>query len=305
MTDLLTGPLAYIPGISFEDVNGNNIYDPGIDVPIDTAYSFRGPLGVPIYPGAKNLILTSSVYYFGGDANLGDPPSKTAARNNQMGLTRSGNTIDPCNWSYGYVFGGVPCGDVNPFFWSSGDPVLNIGWISIIEGDERNIQTSGPFELVKDKEIEILAAFEVGQGDSALGSITTAKNISDETQEFYEDNFGYPYVLNIRDKNSMKINYSLSQNFPNPFNPSTKIKYSVPHLSEVQIKVYDILGNEIETLVYGEKPAGIYEVTWNSVNLPDGKAGLPSGVYFYQLKATPVGGQAGSFIETMKMVLLK
>jgi len=59
-----------------------------------------------------------------------------------------------------------------------------------------------------------------------------------------------------------------------------------------------VLGNEIATLVNEEKPVGTYELTWNAVN-------LPSGVYFYQLRATPNGGQAGSFVETKKMLLLK
>ena len=95
------------------------------------------------------------------------------------------------------------------------------------------------------------------------------------------------------DENDDKIpnEFSLSQNYPNPFNPSTKIKYSIPYSSKVFIKVFDILGNEIETLVNEEKSVGTYELTWNATN-------LPSGVYFYQLKA-------GSFIETKKMILLK
>ncbi|MCU0344521.1 MAG: T9SS type A sorting domain-containing protein, partial [Ignavibacterium sp.] len=76
-----------------------------------------------------------------------------------------------------------------------------------------------------------------------------------------------------------------------PFNPSTKIKYSIPQLSNVVIKVFDILGNEIETLVNEEKSAGTYEVIWSASQ-------LPSGVYFYQLKA-------GDFISTKKMILLK
>jgi len=85
--------------------------------------------------------------------------------------------------------------------------------------------------------------------------------------------------------------FLLSQNYPNPFNPSTKIKYSVPQSSQVQIKVFDVLGNEIETLVNEEKPVGTFELNWYAEN-------LPSGVYFYQLKA-------GSFIETKKMVLIR
>lgn len=85
--------------------------------------------------------------------------------------------------------------------------------------------------------------------------------------------------------------FLLSQNYPNPFNPSTTIKYSVPQTSQVQIKVFDVLGNEEETLVSEEKPTGTYELTWDAGN-------FPSGVYFYQLRA-------GDFIQTRKMILLK
>ena len=87
------------------------------------------------------------------------------------------------------------------------------------------------------------------------------------------------------------VEFLLSNNFPNPFNPSTKIKYSVPLSSNVELKVYDVLGNEIETLVNEEKLVDSYEITWNAGQ-------LPSGVYFYQLKA-------GDFISTKKMILMK
>jgi hypothetical protein len=83
----------------------------------------------------------------------------------------------------------------------------------------------------------------------------------------------------------------LSHNHPNPFNPITTIKYQIPDLSFVSLKIYDILGNEITTLVNEEKPAGTYEVEFAGT-------GLPSGIYFYQLRA-------GSFVEIKKMVLMK
>ncbi len=89
--------------------------------------------------------------------------------------------------------------------------------------------------------------------------------------------------------------YSLSQNYPNP---STKIKYSIPQSSQVIIKVFDVLGSEILILVNEEKNTGTYELTWNAEN-------LPSGIYFYRLQALPTGRQAGSFVETKKMVLLR
>ena len=101
-------------------------------------------------------------------------------------------------------------------------------------------------------------------------------------------------IVNVEDvikSNSMPTEFSLSQNYPNPFNPATRINYSLPYKSLVQIKLYDVLGNEVATIVNEEKPAGIYEVEF------DGNR-LSSGVYFYQLSA-------GSFIETKKMILLR
>ncbi|MHB8338706.1 MAG: T9SS type A sorting domain-containing protein [Ignavibacteriaceae bacterium] len=86
-------------------------------------------------------------------------------------------------------------------------------------------------------------------------------------------------------------NFSLEQNYPNPFNPVTTINYTVASKDLVSIKVYDVLGNEIATLVNEEKPAGSYSVNFNGNK-------LSSGVYFYRM-------QAGSFVETKKLILMK
>jgi hypothetical protein len=96
-----------------------------------------------------------------------------------------------------------------------------------------------------------------------------------------------PSVNDIRKLNA----YNLEQNYPNPFNPNTTINYQIPELSFVTLKVYDVLGSEITTLVNEEKPVGSYEVEFDATI-------LSSGVYFYRL-------QAGSFVETKKMVLMK
>jgi hypothetical protein len=85
--------------------------------------------------------------------------------------------------------------------------------------------------------------------------------------------------------------FNLSQNYPNPFNPSTTIKYSIPKQSDVTIKVYNILGKEILTLVNENKLQGNYTIEFNANN-------LASGVYFYQLKTN-------NFIQTKKMLLMK
>jgi hypothetical protein len=91
--------------------------------------------------------------------------------------------------------------------------------------------------------------------------------------------------------NQIPQKYALNQNYPNPFNPSTIIKYQVPELSYLTIKVYDVLGSEISSLVNEEKPAGSYEVEFDGT-------GLTSGIYFYQL-------QAGDYTDTKKMILLR
>jgi hypothetical protein len=93
--------------------------------------------------------------------------------------------------------------------------------------------------------------------------------------------------------------YTLSQNHPNPFNPVTRIKYSVPVKGYVSLKVYNLLGQEVATLFAGIKQPGDY------VAIFDG-SGLASGIYMYQLKAQPTGNtQAKKSLITKKLVLLK
>jgi hypothetical protein len=96
--------------------------------------------------------------------------------------------------------------------------------------------------------------------------------------------------------NNLPIEFLLSQNYPNPFNPSTTIRYSIPTSSLVTLKVYDVLGNMVSTLVNEEKPKGRYEVNFSTTG--ENAYNLPSGIYFYRL-------QAGSYVETKKMILLK
>ncbi len=93
------------------------------------------------------------------------------------------------------------------------------------------------------------------------------------------------------DGGNISIEYLLSQNFPNPFNPSTTITFGLPSKSFVSLKVFDGLGREVSNLVSEELPAGTYSREWAGTY-------LSSGVYFYRL-------QAGSFIEIKKLILLR
>jgi murein tripeptide amidase MpaA len=124
----------------------------------------------------------------------------------------------------------------------------------------------------------------------------------------FDGSFTYSEIIEV--EIDALTEFTLEQNYPNPFNPTTKIKYTVPNVIAnpdkigmkqsqlVTLKVYDILGNEIATLVNEEKPAGNYEVEFSSHSGLSGIRDLPSGIYFYTLSA-------GNYFTTKKMVLLK
>jgi hypothetical protein len=105
----------------------------------------------------------------------------------------------------------------------------------------------------------------------------------------FDGSYKYSTVVEI-DFNFIH-DYNLSQNFPNPFNPTTNIKFAISDFGFTTLKIYDVLGNEIATLVNEEKAPGVYEVVFDAV-------GISSGIYFYQLRA-------GTFSETKKLVLLR
>jgi len=105
----------------------------------------------------------------------------------------------------------------------------------------------------------------------------------------------YGLLTGVEQQPTQPTEFMLEQNYPNPFNPSTRIQYTIGSRQFVQLKVYDVLGNEIATLVNDEKEPGIYETEFNpasSIKNPT------SGIYFYKLTA-------GDFIQTKKMILMK
>ena len=98
-------------------------------------------------------------------------------------------------------------------------------------------------------------------------------------------------LTNLEEEENTVLNFQLSQNYPNPFNPTTSIEYQVASIEKVSIKVYDVLGREITTLVNEQKAPGNYSVTFDASD-------LSSGIYFYQINA-------GEFNQTRKMILMK
>ncbi|MBK7228839.1 MAG: T9SS type A sorting domain-containing protein [Ignavibacteriales bacterium] len=128
-------------------------------------------------------------------------------------------------------------------------------------------------------------------GDSCLLKITNF-----EDSDIFDVSDSTFKIQNINDTEEIKnkhFYYSLSQNYPNPFNPSTIISYQLPKACNVTLKVFDVLGREVATLVDEYRNAGSYDVEFSIENLE-----LSTAIYFYQLKA-------GEFVETKKMLLLK
>jgi len=98
-------------------------------------------------------------------------------------------------------------------------------------------------------------------------------------------------ILGIDPYSVIPTDYNLGQNFPNPFNPSTNIKFGLPKSSDVKLKIYDILGNEVSTLINNRLNPGTFEVHWDASR-------FASGVYFYKL-------EADGFVQTKRMLLVK
>jgi hypothetical protein len=119
----------------------------------------------------------------------------------------------------------------------------------------------------------------------------------------FDGSFTYSDIIEVEVETPME--FSLEQNYPNPFNPSTKIKFTIPFVEThrdasllVILKVFDVLGNEVATLVNEAKPAGNYEIEFSMGSHSGNVRNLTSGIYFYKL-------QVGNFVQTKKMVLIK
>ena len=145
--------------------------------------------------------------------------------------------------------------------------------------------------------------------------IKSGNSVKGGLLDYNFDNITFNSTTDVEPENNTPKDYSLSQNYPNPFNPSTTINYTIPTLpissplvkgrteeGFVVLKVYDILGNEVATLVDEEKAPGSYSVTFNASNLPAGRQGLASGIYIYKLSVT---GGTDNFVSTKKMLMLK
>lgn len=170
----------------------------------------------------------------------------------------------------------------------SGDPVTGTGWLDYASNDRRMMASIGPFDFAPDDTQQVILKMAVGQGTDRLNSITVLREILE-----YD-----PIPTDVDDPSSTTLpkTFQVNQNYPNPFNPSTTISYSLPTRSEVEIVIFNILGQRVTTLDEGIQSAGEHTVVWNGVN--DSGGVVATGVYFYRVRA-------GDNVSTKKMLLLK
>ncbi len=198
---------------------------------------------------------------------------------------------------------------LNYFFqqWVYGEnePTYTVGWDkSFVSGDIYNV-TITIYQAVNTNPSYFVMPVQI-KLNTTLGDTTVTLFNDAQTQTFQFDVIGDPQsivfdpgnwilknntiITEVEDINQ-PFSYSLEQNYPNPFNPSTTIEYSIPQNGFVTIKVFNVLGKEVATLVNEQVMAGKHKIDFDAT-------GLNSGVYFYKI-------ESGNFVETKKMILLK
>jgi hypothetical protein len=288
----LLGTPVFIPGETFTDNNNNGIYDPGTDIPLDSAVLHFGKPFIKQYvPGAKNTGVTGSIMFISSHPTQGDFLTSGQLRNYMEGKKTSGNPMDPCNWQWGEVRGGIPCASIDNSLIYSGDPVTNTGWIDNHLADKRTIVSSGKFDLSAGNIATFHTGIIIGRGTDQFNSITVTQAAYDTILNRVQ--LGTTDVpLGIEEfTGSVPSHFSLSQNYPNPFNPETVIRFTLPVAGYTKGVVYDVLGKEVTTLLNGDMSAGNHEIKFNAND-------LSSGVYFFRL-------ESGNYSSAIKMVVGK
>jgi hypothetical protein len=178
------------------------------------------------------------------------------------------------------------------FTANASEGLVELSWITATETNNQGFEvqrsSGGEFETI---------AFVEGHGTTTETQTYSYsdRNVNVGSYSYRLKQIDFDGTFEYSDEIEVEVNgpltFALEQNYPNPFNPTTTISYSLPLKSQVELAIYNALGESVMQLVNEEKSIGSYEVNFNATN-------LPSGIYFYRLKA-------GSFVETKKMVLLR
>jgi hypothetical protein len=178
-------------------------------------------------------------------------------------------------------------------FMYYGDPVSRSGWIAARPnyqyyqdypgGDLRLYINTGPFTMALGDTQEVVIAMIASAAPTSVENATWLKNRAKYVRAIYPKLGEYVagFITGVSDNSNVPGDFALSQNFPNPFNPSTQIRFTIPHEGQVKLSVFDLLGREAKVLYHGFLPAGEHTVAWDGRNASGESA--PSGVYFYRL----------------------
>jgi photosystem II stability/assembly factor-like uncharacterized protein len=180
-----------------------------------------------------------------------------------------------------------------------------LNWLPLADGyDARtdnswlsafNSNSAGDSTMFKNEQINILNTFSAG--DTILIRFRLFADPGTHAWGWAVDNLVIQGTfLSVNDKSSIPTSYDLAQNFPNPFNPSTTIKFQLPQQERVVLEIYNILGEKVKTLIDEIKNPGFYQTIWNGTNNNNIK--VASGIYIYRIAA-------GKFVASKKLVLLK
>lgn len=313
------------PGFTTGDVNGwgskNGIIK--VDLLAGTA-NVVAQFPFPAIWNIGNCVANGKVYFFGGHTGIDqrgifefNPATNSLVRVAEMvqAAARVTPTLSSNGWIYYWspVSWSVPVQRFHPStHWveqlSANNPAQASSAIQKWYIPEENSiyflpDEESPARLFK---YDINADMMANTGILVLGHFSHISSVQDASDPRVIYSFqknssssAFPTVLSRLelsqttgvDQEEMPAVFSLSHNYPNPFNPSTKIKFALPKSGNVSLKVYNPLGQEVTTLVDQELTPGVYEETWNAT-------GTASGVYFYRLRA-------GDFVETKRMLLLK
>ncbi len=236
-----------------------------------------------------------------GDTSVVDGLQRPDFKNTHMySFTKYVGGDDPDNYRQSYLFlkgldGKNPgTSFINPItmeetrYLVSGDPVTGEGWLDYAADDRRMMSSYGPFDFNPGDIQQIVFKLAVGQGPDRLSSITALRQVLAFV----------PTPTGVDDDPTTVLpkEFSVEQNYPNPFNPATTISYSLPRRAEVEVAIFNVLGQTVATLDEGSQPAGDHSVVWKGVD--DSGNSVATGVYFYRVRV-------GDNVSTKKMLLLK
>ncbi len=268
-----------------------------------TSYGLNPPaFGIVYLNCANSNSKLSSINYFTGTGAPGptcetDPFGSTESYRYMKGLKRDGTP-----WV------NILTNQITKFCYP-GDPETHSGWteyegrigncgglligpqtIPAPPGDRRLLLSYRPVnQIINPGDTHVVMAAQLmARGGNNLNSVTLLKQLTDVAKNLCQNGF----VIGISPiSTEIPQEFSLQQNYPNPFNPNTIIRFNIKDSRLITLKLFDILGGEIATLVNEQLIPGTYEVSWNASN-------FPSGIYFYRLTA-------GKYIDSKKMVLIK